>query len=983
MTIDDAIKTLKQVLNKPRDEKSEEFEQVETSVKNSINLLNCVKNDVLKNPKGGDFELPNEIGQYITGIDGKSTYPIYEINFPWAAELNRRIVCGLNGDEVKRRIKWDTISKWLTFIGIVITIVILIVLCRFVGDTMVSISGTLLSVITSFVPLLLDQSRNKKFYRTYGISIKDIKRPPITDEEYKKYIKDARNLYKSQNVSERPKFFREDIREAKKIYNKLLKTRKNDPNCYVGLLAVYSKGFSKYSGKLREDYYIHKINKWKGDEKHSHLDKEYKNDYTTYTKNIVKPYQENQKQTKTKKNEQHSERVAHAILVWQKIGICAVLLLPIILSSVVLALVYCLPVKTFDDWTGWLLTIIFALDCLSVIAVIVLLIVLMVADNPDFSGFVVEPGGVWAAICGICGGTYIIASIEIPYWVLILIAVVCLAMCLACLIWGLVDTDTCKRRLLLVCICICSVLVGCALYSGGRTFSEFESYYTENPDGTYTYLVWDENVENLQIPSEYQGKPVTAISRADNVDLSHLKSVFIPESVTSIEFGAFSGCSALTNITVPYVGYYDISGVKDYEGEAETLHPLGHLFGTSPYSGGVATEQYYWGKYLSGDDAGRAEIFYNTYYIPESLKHITVLGGEVCNGAFYGCTNLESVTLGDGVTAIGEYAFRDCTSLVSVAIGEGVTGIGENAFLNCSGLTNIYIPESVTSIESGAFSGCSALTNITVPYVGYYNIAEVTDYDGEAETLRPIGHLFGASPYSGGVAIEQRYIWGKYLSGDESGEESVFSKTYYIPESLKHITVLGGEVCNGAFYGCTNLESVTLGDGVTAIGEYAFQDCTSLVSVAIGESVTTIGKDAFLNCNAVQKNKGILYVGNWVVGCDNTVTEAELSNDATGIANYAFADFASLTSVILNENLKIIGEGAFQGTGITTMVIPQSVAVIDANAFSGCTLSEVVFDNVDEWYADKTYVPYSDLLDATKAASCLTSTYVECVWKRG
>ncbi len=818
--------------------------------------------------------------------------------------------------------------------------------------------------------------QNKKFHRTYGCSIANAKRLIITEEEYKAEIKQARQLRLVKHHSG-------NIRKAKRIYNKLLKRNSTDPNCFVGLLALLSDNFTKYSSRHKEDNLIEDIEASKGDDNYSRLDADYKEDYKKYTDEKVNPYKQRQKQNQTRKKEQHRERVAHAISVGQQLGICAVLLLPTLFSIAVLVLVYCLPVKTFDDWTGWLFTISFALDCLSVIAVIVLWIVLAVADrNPDFSGFGAGPFGIVAAVFGICGGNVIIISIDMPHWLPILMTVVCLAIWLTSLIWGLVDTDTCKRRLLLVCIC--SVLFGCALRSGGWTFSEFESYYTENPDGTYTYLVWDENVEILQIPSEYQGKPVTAISRADNVDLLHLKSVFIPESVTSIEFGTFSGCSALTNITVPYVGYYDISGVNGYEGEAEALRPIGYLFGTSPYSGGVATEQEHcWGKYLSGDKAGEESEFFNTYYIPESLKHVTVLGGEVCNGAFYGCTNLESVTLGAGVTAIGKHAFQDCTSLVSVAIGEGVTGIGEDAFLNCSGLTSIYIPESVTSIEFGTFSGCGALTNITVPYVGYYDIAGVKDYEGEAEALRPIGYLFGTSPYSGGVATEQEHCWGKYLSGDKAGEESEFFNTYYIPESLKHVTVLGGEVCNGAFYGCTNLESVTLGDDVTAIGEHAFQDCTSLVSVAIGDGVTGIGKDAFLNCNAVQKNKGILYVGHWVVGCDNTVTEAELSNDATGIANYAFADFASLTSVILNEKLKIIGEGVFQGTGITTMVIPQSVAVIGANAFSGCKLSEVVFDNVDEWYADKTYVPYSDLLDATKAANCLTSTYVECVWKRG
>ncbi len=720
-----------------------------------------------------------------------------------------------NRATIKKAIDRETISKWATIVSAIFTLVLGPVALHF-GMSHDEIAfyctggSAIITLVVSAIAGICNRVQNNKFHSIHGISIAKAKSLIITEEEYKEKIQQARQLYLT-------KHYRGNIRKAKRIYNKLLKRDSTDPNCLVGLLALLSDNFTKYSSRRKEDNLIEDIEASKGDDNYLRLDNDYKKDYKNYKEKKVTPYKDKQNQNQTRKNEQHCERVAHAISVWQQIGICAVLLLPTLLSSAVLVLVYCLPVKTFDDWMGWLFTIIFALDCLSVIAVIVLWIVLSVADrNPDIIGFGLGAFGVIVAVFGLYGGIELTSSIYMPYWLTILMAVVYLAVWLTFLIWGLVDTFTCKRRLLLVCIC--SVLFGCALFSGSWTLSEFEAYYTENPDGTYTYHILDENVENLQIPSEYQGKSVTAISRADNVDLSHLKSVFIPASVTSIEFGAFSGSSALTNITVPYVGYYNIAGV--------------------------------------------------------------------------------------------------------------------------------------------------------------------TDYDGEAETLRPIGYLFGASPYSGGVATEQHY-WGKFLSGDKAGEESEFFKTFYIPESLKHITILGGEVCNGAFYSCTNLESVTLGDGVTAIGEYAFQDCTSLASVVIGKGVTTIGIDAFLNCNAVQKNKGILYVDHWVVGCDNTVTEAELSNDVTGIANYAFANFASLTSVILNEKLKIIGEGAFQRTGITTMVIPQSVAGIGANAFSRCALSEVVFENVDEWYADKTYVPYSDLLDATKAANCLTLTYVECVWQRG
>ena len=75
---------------------------------------------------------------------------------------------------------------------------------------------------------------------------------------------------------------------------------------------------------------------------------------------------------------------------------------------------------------------------------------------------------------------------------------------------------------------------------------------------------------------------------------------------------------------------------------------------------------------------------------------------------------LKSVTIGNSVTSIGEYAFYDCRGLTSVTIGNSVTSIGNYAFLYCSGLTSITIPDSVTNIGSGAFC-YTGLTSITIP----------------------------------------------------------------------------------------------------------------------------------------------------------------------------------------------------------------------------------------------------------------------------
>ena len=79
---------------------------------------------------------------------------------------------------------------------------------------------------------------------------------------------------------------------------------------------------------------------------------------------------------------------------------------------------------------------------------------------------------------------------------------------------------------------------------------------------------------------------------------------------------------------------------------------------------------------------------------------------RINNKAFYGCSDLTSVIIGNNVTSIGDYAFYNCSGLASVIIGNSVTSIGSSAFNGCSGLTSVTIPNSVTSIGNGAFYKC-------------------------------------------------------------------------------------------------------------------------------------------------------------------------------------------------------------------------------------------------------------------------------------
>ena len=254
---------------------------------------------------------------------------------------------------------------------------------------------------------------------------------------------------------------------------------------------------------------------------------------------------------------------------------------------------------------------------------------------------------------------------------------------------------------------------------------------------------------------------------------------------------------------------------------------------------------------------GAIEDFKNDEKIPwavyRSVINSVTIGDEITAigaFAFYGLYELEWITIPESVTSIGKYAFKYCESLESLTIPNRVTFIGEGAFDCCEGLTSITIGEGVTSIGERAFSLCESLESVTIPNsviaIGKYAFASCESLMSVTigESVTSIGNgAFGACK-----SLEK--FEGKWASEDNrclivNDTLRFFAQggmpSYSIPNG---VTAIG----NDAFVRCTALESVTIPPSVTSIGNDAFDWCEALESVTIGEGVTSIGKSAFFSC---------------------------------------------------------------------------------------------------------------------------------------
>jgi len=105
----------------------------------------------------------------------------------------------------------------------------------------------------------------------------------------------------------------------------------------------------------------------------------------------------------------------------------------------------------------------------------------------------------------------------------------------------------------------------------------------------------------------------------------------------------------------------------------------------------------------------------NATYTLDSDGNLVISGtGEIRYSAFISNAEVKTVTIGKGITGIGSYAFYGCGNLetVTIPLDSELVEIKEYAFDSCSELKTITIPEKVESIGYDAFYGAENVENV-------------------------------------------------------------------------------------------------------------------------------------------------------------------------------------------------------------------------------------------------------------------------------
>ena len=193
-------------------------------------------------------------------------------------------------------------------------------------------------------------------------------------------------------------------------------------------------------------------------------------------------------------------------------------------------------------------------------------------------------------------------------------------------------------------------------------YSENSDYeYIINQDGTVTITGYKGNDEEIDIPSEIEGKTITKIGEKAFFNNKNVKKITMPNGITSIEDYAFAN-TTITTINIP-------STVNDIG--------KGAFYGCTLLTSNIV--------------------------IPEGVKTIK-------DETFNGCLKISCVSIPNTVTYIGKDAFNSCMQIKNLTIPDGVVAIGDKAFWQCFNLEKITIPESVVSFGDSVFGRTSNLT---------------------------------------------------------------------------------------------------------------------------------------------------------------------------------------------------------------------------------------------------------------------------------
>lgn len=386
------------------------------------------------------------------------------------------------------------------------------------------------------------------------------------------------------------------------------------------------------------------------------------------------------------------------------------------------------------------------------------------------------------------------------------------------------------------------------------------------------------------------------------------------------------------------------------------------------------------------------EIGEATFRQKSGLSSITIHAGVTYVGdyAFQGCSNLEKVLVRDGETEInfGDGVFENCSLLTDVKLSTRARVLGKNFFKGCKALTEIVFPEGITEIGDGTFNSSSEYSFNSLKKVSFpATLEKFGEYAIKKVNGQEVEYLVSISAFTNCNQLEEITVaegnknftaqGGIFYSKDADGyygliicftaiegdvvipakTNKIWANAFKGNTAITSITFDGEvddenyslEIGSNAFYGCTNLKSFELPEGLQTISANMFYGCSSLEKVVVPSTVAVIENEAFNGCSNLKEltftpTKAGKEPIELTIADGSSTTSGGSSGPPTTTNKLPFSGCTSLTEIELPERTVYIGKYAFRGLNLKKVTLPSTLTKLGLGAFMATeSLEEVIF----------------------------------------
>ena len=374
------------------------------------------------------------------------------------------------------------------------------------------------------------------------------------------------------------------------------------------------------------------------------------------------------------------------------------------------------------------------------------------------------------------------------------------------------------------------------------------------------------------------------------------------------------------------------------------------------------------------------EIKSNAFSNNQDIEEVIINEGveKIGSKAFGNCKNLQKITIPDSVTDIGNNCFAGDTKLQDISLSKNLKTISTQLFMSCTNLKNIELPENIEKIEREAFLNTriekikfpnklkeigpsvffdSELKEIDTTENDYFEYKNGTLYSKDLKTL-----YFAISSLEN-ITIEnstETIISGAFRNCDKL-------ETINIPENVSNIGTL--------VFNISNLKSITVDVNnknfkADETGNLYSKDGTTLYrlfdtgNVIIKEGVTKIKRGALINDGKIKTiTLPESYEGNTEWEVFPTLDYLYLPKKTTNFNKSTYLNVKNLEVSSENQNFKSINneyilskdgkELYWVKSSLVNVTIPETVTKIKSYALSNSEAESITLpNNVEEIEGD-------------------------------